>query len=667
MGKSADVFSGELSDFAIFMDDDGNVIRQLIYSSENSFFIDLNTQLVLLGGDIHSSPDGSILYSTTGIDLDNGLVLSPLGIKMDRDGAAVCEDTLDVDVVADISIIRDTMFIVEDNVVSYDTTTVEIEPFNDYDLPILILLDTFFCPQDPVMATLNATLENATSYLWSTGDTTPTLMVTEEGEYQVTVTLDDRICYMLCDTSNISVRDFPEANINPDLTVPCQVTLYPGSTTDIMLAVWSTGDTINNLVVTEPGNYTVTITDFCENQAESSITIGPGVFTPDIDFLLDDSPLCEFGELILTATSSVPADSYIWNTGETTESITVSTPGNYSVTVTDICGEMGETNVSLGDNNFLLELNADINQDNSRLCEFAEIQLNVAATNQIESYIWSTMETEEFINVNSSGTYSVTVTDVCGTTAVASVDIDVSRFDTSFNPSIVEGPFTNCVVPLLAQANDTNFDISSYQWSTGESTQSISVLAPGTYTVTITDECGNIETSSIEINASLFEIAVSIQSNETCPDTLSLLFTPQNISVISFEWNTGESTPAIEVLDGGEYAVTITNNCGAEANASYMTIDTLMWPNIFFPRSEQELNKTFKPYIPCPELFFGQNYKLEVFNRWGNRVFETTSVQEGWNGNYNGSPAPSGVYMYYASWDVNDASRSMQGDVTLSR
>ncbi|MBT8189087.1 MAG: hypothetical protein KJO29_01565, partial [Bacteroidia bacterium] len=375
MGKSADLFTGELSDFAIFLDDEGNVLRQKLYSSENSFFLDLSVGLVLLAGELQNSPDGSILYSTTGIDLENGLVLSPLGIKMDQEGAAVCEDTLNVELLTDISIIRDTLIMVEDNVVDRDTITVDIVPFNDYDLPILTLLDTFFCPQDPVMATLNATLENATSYLWSTGDTTPTLFVTEEGEYQVTVTLDDRICYMLCDTSNISVRDFPEANISPDLSVPCQVTLAATSTTDIALAVWSTGDTINNLVVTEPGDYSVTITDSCDNQAQASITIGPAVFTPVIDFTLDDSRLCEFGELLLTATSTIPAAAYQWSTGETTETITVSTPGDYSVTVTDICGETGEASISFDEDSFVLELEVGINRDYSRLCEFAEMRL----------------------------------------------------------------------------------------------------------------------------------------------------------------------------------------------------------------------------------------------------------------------------------------------------
>ena len=596
-GKSADFSTFATSDYAIFFDNDGNVVRQKLFESPNSFLIDLSSGLVLLGGNVINSNDNHTYYSTTGLNISEGGIFAPLMIKMDGEGSAICEDTIDAEIVTDVTLSRDTLILVNGDVAVRDTLMTDFEDFTGYQVPIVQLLDTFFCPQDPIEVTLNATATDAVNYLWSTGDTTPTLFVTEEGEYLVTVTFEDRVCFSLCDTATITKREFPEAGISEDLSVPCQVSLTPTSTTDIVLSVWSTGDTVNTLVVTEPGSYTVTITDSCDNTSESTLSLGEGNFVAEPIIQTIPMTPCPDEEIQLVVNSNIPITDYNWSTGELTDTITVTEPGVYSVTVMDVCGNEVNTNINIQFSN--QEFDLTINPGLSRLCDEGEYTLTVVPDGiaiQVQSIMWSNGENTQQILADTPGTYSVTVTDVCSNTSVQSFTLNQEDFDISFTASINQGEFDSedCSTPLTA-ANDAVFTPVTYSWSNGESTQVINVDAEGLYIVTVSDGCST-------------------------------------------------ATDSLEVA-----------------------LDVVQFPNIFFPNSNVTENKTFKPFVGCPQFFSGENYELKVYNRFGNLVFETQDVDQGWNGIFSGNPAPSAVYMWYAKWDSETGEQSDSGNVTLVR
>lgn len=671
-GKTVDLLAGEVGDYAIFFDQEGNVLRQSLYSSQNSFFLDLGSGLAVITGDLHNSPDGSILYSTQGVDFVNGIVFSPLAIKMSGEGAAICNDTLDAQLISELNVLRDTLVFGLDTVVMRDTLNVDKEFYDGYDVPFITLLDTVFCPQDPIVATIDATEENASSYLWSTGDTTASITVFEEGEYMVTVTFEDRVCFELCDTSIIAQLDFPEADINPDLTVPCEVTLSPTSTTDIVAVFWSTGDSTLTITVTEPGTYTVTILDSCGNTADASLTLGEAIFTLAPAIAPDDTRLCEFGEFELFVNANIPIAQYEWSTGETSESILVSSAGVYSVTVTDICGNVEVATFEFEDDDFVIDLEVGINRDFSRLCEFMELRLWATSNNQVASYQWSTGDTTQRIDITMAGVYSVTITDICGNQETAEVTISPAEVDFSFDVSIdVNTDFINtqCALVLSAVVNNNAYTETDYMWSNGSGNTSINILDPGVYSVSVTNDCGQVEVGEITIDASLFDgqdLAVSIQTTGGCPDTLSALVTPS--LPVTYEWSTGETVDSIIIDEGGTYLLTVRNACDEEFMASYSTSDNLMFPNIFFPNSQNHnINREFKPYLSCPDFFTGEGYRLEVYNRFGNRVFESDNVDNGWRGDHNNTPAASGVYMFFATWSIDGGEETVQGDVTLMR
>lgn len=525
-GKSADVFTGDLADLSLFLDNDGNSVRQIQYSSDNSFLIDLATNFILLAGDSKNSPDGTILYSTTGIDLTKGGIFTPLVVKSDRQGAAICHDTIDADMFFSVNMLHDTLLISESAIATRDTLLTDFDEFNDYDIPVLTLLDTVFCPQDPIDVELGTEFEFASSYIWSTGDTTPTIRAMDEGEFMVTVTFDVGVCFELCDTSTINRKEFPEASINVQATADeCEFALFATSTTEVALAVWSTGDTINPLLVADEGQYSVTITDACGNTAESSVEYAPADLT--VEPSKNNSRRCDEGVIGLRLfEANRTLDTYIWSTGETDPEIFVSEPGTYTVTVTDVCGYTTEATFTVGPN---------------------ELDFTISPT--------------------------------------ITLDIDVDD----------EG---DCEPRLIVNPGSPLGGVGEILWSTGESNDTISILSPGTYTVTVSDLCGNSGVATEEV-----------------------------------------------------------------------IFDILKFPNIFFPNSpNHDENKIFRPFVACPELFTGQNYQLEVYNRWGNNVFTGNNVNAGWNGNYNGAIAPEGVYVYYATWtDSTGSEQSANGNVTLIR
>jgi hypothetical protein len=191
---------------------------------------------------------------------------------------------------------------------------------------------TTFCQGGSVDLTASA----AVSYLWSTGATTQTISISVSGSYTVTDTyLTD--CQATSLPTVVTVYPLPQAIITPNgPTSFCQgdsVTLTANPATSYF---WSTGATSQSIIVSTSGSYSVTITDLNGCSATSSpseITVYP---LPSVTVTPDGpTTFCQGENVVLTANS---ATSYLWNTGATTQSITINVSGSYFVTIIDVHG-----------------------------------------------------------------------------------------------------------------------------------------------------------------------------------------------------------------------------------------------------------------------------------------------------------------------------------------
>lgn len=290
---------------------------------------------------------------------------------------------------------------------------------------------------------------------------------------------------------------------------------------------WSPSDTTTaNFPVHTGGTYTVTVTnsDGCTASATKTITLNS--FTAPTITASGPTTFCSGGSVGL---STGNYSSYLWSTGATTQSITASSSGVYSVTVVSNGCTVQTTKTVI-----VNPLPSPVITPNgpTTFCPGGSVTLSV---NNYSSYLWSTGATTPSITVSSGGTYTVTVTDVNGCTNTATAVVQV--YNTI--PSITaNGPTTICAGSSV-ELNAGVF--SSYLWSNGATTPSIVVNASGTYSVTVTQSsCIGSNTASktvVVINPVVPSILANGPTsicNPSSNTTLSLSASP-SIKALQFD------------------------------------------------------------------------------------------------------------------------------------
>ncbi|MDI6832479.1 MAG: PKD domain-containing protein [Bacteroidales bacterium] len=160
---------------------------------------------------------------------------------------------------------------------------------------------------------------------------------------------------------------------------------------------WSTGDTSDSIVVSSPGLYSVSATDIFGRVSSDSIRVyylSTG--------LPIDTFICIYDSLNLQSTLSDSLFSFTWSTGDTTPNVTIHSPGEYSLTITDISGCTKIFNISVDEDSFAI--NSSLGPDTS-LCKYD--YLSLGSSSSIDSILWSNGSTNNRISVDSSGQYWV--------------------------------------------------------------------------------------------------------------------------------------------------------------------------------------------------------------------------------------------------------------------
>jgi hypothetical protein len=188
--------------------------------------------------------------------------------------------------------------------------------------------------------------------------------------------------------------------------------------------LWSNNETTQTITVSTPGSYWVQVigSSVC---GTGSDTVQVVVSAPPQPVVTPDgtSGICQ-GESI-TFTVSQPYAAYQWSNGATTQSITVSQAGTYTVTVTDANGCTGDTTVTLVvDEPPTVTITSDRTLS---ICEGDSVRLTAEVTGSASGFLWSTGETTPSIVVGRTGAYTVTATGLSGCIAIDSVDVVASE------------------------------------------------------------------------------------------------------------------------------------------------------------------------------------------------------------------------------------------------
>jgi len=310
---------------------------------------------------------------------------------------------------------------------------------------------------------------------------------------------------------NVGIAVPPSLDILPDSLTVCDTLYVADGGAGWAAYEWSTGGTSQIDTISGNGTYVLTVFDSIGLCATDTITLAFSTYVPA------NFPPYEFHCMGGSTTLDAGADSlttytYDWSNAATTQTITVTTAGWYSVTKTDSAGACSETDSV----EVIVPPVADLGPTTAELCAGATLTLDANVTGAF--YNWNTGASTQTIDVTAPGGYAVTVVDSFGCLSTSGV-------------SVIDG------TPVVTLGNDlilcadymTTLDAgnagSTYLWSTNETTQTINIdastltLGANTYTVTVTspggctasddliitvNPCTGVEEVSMGVAATLF-------------------------------------------------------------------------------------------------------------------------------------------------------------------
>ena len=253
------------------------------------------------------------------------------------------------------------------------------------------------------------TANEGTTYLWSNGASTQSIIANNPGTYAVTVS-NAAGC-----TNSASVN----VTLMDNVTISGVPYICQGESTTLSVSnegnyIWSNGANTSFISVSQPGNYSVTVT--LPNGCSSSATINVTEASNPTPAISGNTSICEGQSTTLTANGG---NSYLWSNGSTSNNISVSQSGTYTVTATNVegCSAIAQVNVTVN------PLPNVYISGNSGFCQGGDVQLTANGAN---SYLWSNGSTNANITVSNAGTYSVTGTDANGCTNPATKSISVN-------------------------------------------------------------------------------------------------------------------------------------------------------------------------------------------------------------------------------------------------
>ncbi len=520
-------------------------------------------------------------------------------------------------------------------------------------------------------------------YEWSSGGTDSIENYLPAGNYTLTVT-DNIGCEKILNTA-ITQPPVIVATISDVQNTLCGTQTQVGSISTSVSGgtpnytyIWNNGQTTSNAINLGFGDYTVTITDNngCDTvlQAHVDDPSDLEVSTTEVDATCFG--YCDGSAQVNIDVPSTAPYTYIWATGQNTPSISDLCLGNYQVTVydADTCQRTSIITVSSPDDINLVINSAGIVCHNDYATAIADV---ISGGTPNFNYNWSTGQSGQTITNLTEGTYTVSVIDNNGCKDSANIILT--------NPDLFVNDTASTPVACDAACNGVGTVISSggvpgytYLWDNGDTDSTSYNLCPGWHYVTVTDANACKESLEINIDISTDGLGVVAWADKytVYNDESTTIHTIDGVNY-TYNWSPTETlndytlqnptaTPGVTTM----YSVTVTDEYGCK------NIDTVLVnvreiicgepyiyvPNAFTPNNDGKNDILYAYGDIIDDLYFA------VYDRWGELMFETTDITEGWNGTYMGKKLDPAVFVYYIKAVCRDKETFIKrGNVTLLR
>ena len=532
------------------------------------------------------------------------------------------------------------------------------------------------------------------SYLWSpSSSTNATATGLSAGTYSVTVT----DMYGCTHINTITVTQPPQllATITNVQNVSCNgmsngsVNVLASGGTSPYNYSWSSGQTTSGAFGLPSGSYNVTVADAkgCTAVAWTTIT-QPNAVAVTVG---TSSTICPGQNASISASTSggTAPYTYFWqpNVGfGNTQTVSPAASTTYTVIVNDAngCTSTGVVSVSVYSNNFSVTASAT---PGICLGQSATVSASVNGNN-ITNYYWSNNlgNTAGPFTVWPTTTtiYTVTAYNVCGATAVATVTVVVHGLPVVNIPPQTASDCGRAVLHFSDTSTANNGYV--HKWSFGDGSTSSqqnpvhTYYQTGTYTVmlTVTSPFGCSTSAQAVCTVNVFPFPTASFTSDPALETSIInpdfKFYDQSVNATSWDWDFGDGgtsslkDPFHKYAKVGVYTVRlITTNTGGCVDTILKTVEvkpefTFYIPNTFTPNGDH-----------INDIFTGKGmeivaFEMVIYDRWGNRIFETNDLENGWDGRARGGSdiAQQDVYVYMVKLrDFEGAEHTYNGHVNL--
>jgi len=375
------------------------------------------------------------------------------------------------------------------------------------------------------------------------------------------------------------------------------------------------------------GNYNVRIKDV--NSCTGTDTIQVIKYPAPIFFIGNDTALCTGAAILLKAPKGNQYQ-YKWQDNSVADTYTVTNTGLYSLKVTN------QYNCFFTDTVLILFKsipNFSLGNDTS-LCSGKSLNLQKFTPGW--SYLWNTGSILPSISINSPGLFWLKVSD-SGCVKTDSIYVSLTPLpivDLGNDTSICEGQ----TLQLKINNNNNN---NGYLWQDNSTNNTYTVSHEGIYSVFVTkNNCTIGDTIDVQYQ---LKPNFTLGPDQSICENQTILLQPVVNPGWQLKWNNGSNQSFYKVTTQGTIYLDAKNTCGSTRKEVLFTkgLCKVYVPNSFSPNGDGK-NDVFK--VSGTESI--TEFHLQVFNRYGQLIFETTDKNKGWDGSIKNQPVQSGNYVY---------------------
>lgn len=421
-------------------------------------------------------------------------------------------------------------------------------------------------------------------YNWSNNSTTKNQSNLKPGIYIVVVTDTVNNCSAtyqatLVEYKQIQLQASPVSNTACESKANGAINVTVTGGTSPYSYAWSGNGTTKDLQNLEAGIYTLNVSDVnsCTNSISAEVkTDSSKLLNIAIDTVQPAS--CNAianASVSATVTGGVPPYSYEWSNSDTTLDIKDILSGTYVLTVTDSIGCTATRSVVVGidSNNRLMPVVDSVIASSCAASNDGGIYVTTSGGKKPYSFMWSDNSVTEDITNRNAGSYTLTVTDSLGCTAqvTATVPVDTNGVITIILDSVVNATCASSTDGALYVSVAGGTSPYTYLWSNSATSQDISNVPAGSYTLTVTDDKGCTGQLSTILNvdtANRLIVSVTAVTDAKCAGTPT---GSADVDVqggklpYTYSWSNGAATQDLSQVPAGSYTLTVTDGAGCTA------------------------------------------------------------------------------------------------------